>query len=86
MTSATQLSRPPCHLCGKELNRFYIDLRYTGVGRHAVCIPCANGRYAGKDPKWIDPDAPGQRATNIQLSPVVFLPSADHVAGGGFSR
>lgn len=78
LVSATNLGRPNCHLCGKQQNRWYIDLRYTGVGRYVVCIACANERYEGEDgPKWIDPDAPGERSTAIHIAPVRFVPSLD---------
>ena len=69
MMSATQLYHPPCVVCGKPQNRYYVDLRETGVGRVVACIPCANSRYAGDEPLWINPDAPGQRATNIEIGP-----------------
>ena len=81
MMSATLLSPPSCHLCGKQLNRYYIDLSYTEVGKYTVCIPCANSRRL--EGKWIDPDAPGQQATSIQISPVIFLPSGDDIGGYG---
>ena len=82
MQTATMLVRPPCHLCGKEQTRHYIDLRYTGVGRYVACIPCANTRYEGDDgPKWVDPDQPGQKATNMQLEPYKMLPSVDDDTG-----
>lgn len=68
--------RPNCHLCGKPQNRWYGDLRFTGVGKLAVCIPCANSRRL--EGEWENPDAPGQRATNVQVAPGVrFVPSLD---------
>ena len=67
LQSVLSASRPPCHLCGQEQTRWYIDLRYTEAGRLAVCIPCANSRYEGEGQKWTNPDKPGERSTNIHI-------------------
>ena len=79
MQSATELVRPPCHLCGEPQNRWYIDLRYTAAGRLVVCIPCANSQR--DEGEWKDPDAPANQPAGPSPNQFVFLPSADSVPG-----
>ena len=77
LRSATQLSHPSCVVCGKPQSRYYVDMVETKPGKYVSCIPCANSRYAGEGPLVIDPDAPGQRATNIQIWPGASLRIVD---------
>lgn len=79
LTSATQLSTPPCHLCGKPQNRWYIDLRYTGVERYVVCIPCANSRRL--EGEWENPDVPREAAPDVDPSRFRVVPPADEMPG-----
>ena len=65
LMTASQLYHPPCLLCGKPQFR-YVALSEINPAKLAVCIRCANSRYAGDQPLW---DAAGQRATNIQIWP-----------------
>ena len=72
LRSATLLGRPYCRLCGKKQSRFYLVVQ-TGAATEAVCLPCGNSRR--QEGRWIDPDAAGERTTNIQI-PFEYLPPA----------
>ena len=83
MMSATELSHPPCCRCDEPQSRSYIDLRYTGVGRLVVCIPCANSRRA--EGAWDDPDTPRQAERTVHPSKRYRLvPSLDEVGPEAF--
>ena len=82
MTTATMLNRPPCHVCGREQARAYIEMTVPDVGQVAACIRCANERYQGEEePRWVDPDDPEVSSTNIQIGPYRFLPKPPWEAG-----
>ena len=58
-----------CYLGDHQIGNgeYYVEVKFTGGPRYAVCFPCANQHNRG--PELISPDDPRARVGTIQIPP-----------------